>query len=46
MHEPDAVKVARPVLGRGGDGNISSLFDGEFYPDAFGYFYADTIGEK
>jgi len=27
MHEPDAVKVARPVLGRGRDGNISPLFN-------------------
>jgi hypothetical protein len=38
MHEPDAVKVARPVLGRGRDGNIPSLFDG--------YVYADDTGEK
>jgi len=38
MHEPDAMKVARPVLRRGRDGNISPLFDG--------YFYADETGEK
>ncbi|VVB95877.1 Uncharacterised protein [uncultured archaeon] len=31
MLEPDAVKVARPVLRRGGGSNLSFLFDNRHY---------------